>query len=319
MYYITLLCINRPLITHETRRLKLPRVIPYMQKEEWFEEFEKGKTVSRLATLYKRDPRTIERGIEEVRQMRQVQKVRVNLLEEAMRKHQESLLDLLSEGAQRAGPLPLHIDEIYTAKSPPTPLGLDGKQAIAIDVRYDQVILAVEESHRWELLRQHLRRDRLYTHLRHWKQTMLAELNIRWGLKLRVQEKLTDELGFTISEDSIVPGTLRPACLFEITKSVFSTTLEETTPHPLRLTEGAAGEFFVNDSTAGRLSNTQGAKLADIRRISEEVSGEPLASDLRSCRKQAVSAAAEAKRAFDEIRLSFYIPGICDSCQRYGL
>ena len=297
----------------------MPRVIPYIQKEEWFEEFEKGKTVSRLATQYKRDPRTIERGIEEVRQLRQVQKVRVNLLEEAMRKHQESLLDLLSEGAQRAKPLPLHIDEMYTAKSLPTPLGFDGKQAIAIDNQYDQVILSIEEGHKWELLKQHMRKDKLYTYLKRWKQTMLAELNTRWALKLRVQEKLTDEMDFTISEGSKVAGTLRPTCLFEITKSVFSATLEETNPRPLRLTEGAEGEFFVNDSTAGRLWSSRDVKLVDIRRIPGEVSGEPLASDLRSCRKRAVNAAAEAKRAFDEIRLSFYIPGTCDSCQRYGI
>ena len=44
-----------------------------------------------------------------------------------------------------------------------------------------------------------------------------------------------------------------------------------------------------------------------------------LALDLRSCRTQAVSAAAEAKRAFDEIRLSFYIPGICDCVTVNGI
>ena len=105
--------------------------------------------------------------------MRQVQKVRVNLLEEAMRRHQESLLDLLSEGAYNAIPFPLHIDRLYTAKSLPTPLELDGIKAIALDGQYDQVILSVEEGHKWKLLRQHLRRDKLYTHLKRWKQTML--------------------------------------------------------------------------------------------------------------------------------------------------
>ncbi len=96
----------------------MPRVIPYERKERWFEEFEKGSSVAKLANYHKKDPRTIQRGIEEVRNRRLTAQVRIEVLKEGIRKHQEVLLEALSRAAEPIVPMAVHIEEHPPRVSP---------------------------------------------------------------------------------------------------------------------------------------------------------------------------------------------------------
>ena len=73
----------------------MPRVVPFEEKEAWFEAHQRGDTISGLARAHKKDPRTIQGGIEEVGQRRIGIDVRSGLLRDALRKHQEDMLELV--------------------------------------------------------------------------------------------------------------------------------------------------------------------------------------------------------------------------------
>jgi len=50
----------------------MSRKIPMVTKKQWLKEYEEGKSQSAIATKYRRDIRTIKKGIEEARRERDI-------------------------------------------------------------------------------------------------------------------------------------------------------------------------------------------------------------------------------------------------------
>lgn len=296
----------------------MPRVVPYDQKEKWFEESEKGSSVAKLANFHKRDPRTIQRGIEEVRNRRLTAQVRIEVLREGLRKHQEVLLETLSKAAAAIAPMPLHIEEIYHFNQGVPALSLEGLDVLSSEDGYAGVELDVQQDFLWQLIRQHLGKIKAFTYLSRWKSAVVEELNARLTLKGLVMEGITSEVGLTISEDPTEAHAIRPEAVYELIKGTFSIALEEGPAYAIDIYVDEAGVMRINDGTKGGNRNADGRTHA-IKHLVEKIACGETAQDLRGFHREVTDAARRARQAFLEIAMSYYISGHCASCGKYSL
>ena len=296
----------------------MPRVVPYDQKEKWFEESEKGSSVAKLANFHKKDPRTIQRGIEEVRNRRLTAQVRIEVLKEGIRKHQEVLLEALSRAVEAIAPMPVHIEEIYLFKKGAPDLSLQGLDILFSEDGYVGVELDVEKNFVWQLLRQHLGNIKAFTYLSRWKSAVVEELNARPVLKGRVIEGVTSEVGLTISEDPAQADAIRPEALYELTKGVVSIALKQIPAYAIDIRVDEDGVMRVNDGTKGRNRIADGRADA-LKESVEQIAQGETAKYLRGLHEAVADAARRARQAFLEIAMSYYISGHCASCGKYSL
>ena len=296
----------------------MPRVVPYDQKEKWFEESEKGSSVAKLANFHKRDPRTIQRGIEEVRNRRLTAQVRVEVLREGLRKHQEVLLEALSRAAQAIIPMPVHIEEIYHPNQGIHALRIERLSVHVSEDGYVSLELDVELDFVWQLLRQHLGKIKAFNYLSRWKSAVVEELNARLVLKGLVKEGITGEIGLTISEDPTEAHAIRPEAVYELIKGIFSIAMEQSPAYAIDIHVDEDCVMRINDGTKGGNRKDDGRTHA-IKHLVEKIACGETAKDLRGFHREVADAARRARQAFLEIVLSYYIPGHCASCGRYSL
>lgn len=296
----------------------MPKIVPYLQKEGWFEEFEKGSSIAKLSNYHKKDPRTIKAGIEYVRDRRLTAQVQVEVLKEGIRKHQEMLLEVLSKAADSAVQVPTHLEELYLLAPDVPTLQLEGLKVVASSEKYVDVEWEVEQDFAWQLLQQHLGRIKVFRYLSRWKSALIDELNIRLALKSLLKEGIGRKAGLTISENPNEPNAIRPEALYELTKRVFSIALQERTAYAVDIYVDEGGVLHVNDGVKGR--HRKDDKLAKgLMNFIEDIASGETAKSLLLHHEDVDDAARRARQALLEIALSYYIPGHCASCGKYSL
>jgi hypothetical protein len=296
----------------------MPRNVPYEQKEAWYEEHQRGATVGRLARTHKKDPRTIQRGIEEVGQRRLGADVRSDLLRDALKRHQEDMLDLVDRVVASMRTTPIHIDSIHQGSTPSAIAGLVGVKGVASDGVYGKVTLDAEKELLWELLGAHIGRDKAYRHLARWKAALSDELNSRVALRSHVVSRLIEEAGVEMDRDAGRSNTVSALGVHEISKAVVSRALGEIPPYPFSVSSDH-GEVAINGGLGGRLEEGNEAALKSISALPRTIQGDEPTSKLRSCREALTAEADRARRSFEEISVAHYIPGTCLSCRKFGV
>lgn len=296
----------------------MPRIVPFEQKEAWYEEHQRGATVGRLARTYKKDPRTIQRGIEEVGQRRLGADVRSDLLRDALKRHQEDLLDLVDRVVATMQTTPVHIDRISQDSMPSTIAGLDGVRAVSSDGVYREVTLDAEKELLWELLGAHVGRDKAYRHLARWKAALRDELNSRAALRRHVVSRLIEEAGVEIDRDAGRPNTVSSLGVYELSKAVMSRALGESPPYPFSVSSDD-GEVSINGGLGGRLLKGNEIALKVLAALPSSIQDDEPTVRLRSCREASTAEVDRARRSFQEISVAHYLPGTCASCRKFGV
>lgn len=296
----------------------MPRTTPWNIKEEWFKQVEEGKTPAQIANAIKKDLRTVQNAVEDVRKRRQTKQIALELLKEGMKIHQQDLLDISGRIAEVAEPLPLHIEGLYSALAVRSPLKLGALQVHMSDGQFGLLVLDVEKEFSWQLLLEHLGKDKAIKMLERWKSAVLEELNSRLRLRDKVMAVLTEDLSFDIKDDHSKANTLRPLALHELMRATFSRVLEEEPPHAIEMSLGEDGEFFLGKDTGGRLAPTRPDVLDSLRALSAKIAEGAEAQGLVDARNNASEAAERVRKAFMEIRMSHFLWGSCVSCERHG-
>ena len=308
----------------------MPKIIPRKEKERWYERFGLGDSVAKLARESHKDPRTVQRGIDEVGDQRATQKAREGLFQDAHRLHQEDLLGSVERVARSVASPPRHPDSGFQTAEPPP---LDDPEGLRMhrngDV-FEAVTFELEEELTWELLNKHLGRHEMFRQLDVWKRSFLAAMNAHMALRTGVVAAL-EGLGYQLSDDLGPPGTLRPGGVEVLLRVAVSRILAEDPPYGLRVEEVENGEFFVERDTdraegeefAAKNSNT-GRLLPGGKDAREVMSGvldsvtSGHAEAVRDTYDKADRATGEARRALELLRASHYIPGTCGACPRWG-
>lgn len=308
----------------------MPKTVPWKDKEQWFKRFEGGESVAKLSGESSKDPRTVQRGIDEVGDWRATKKVREVLFRDAHRFHQNELLGSVELGSQSVVSPPRHPDLGFQAKESSRfhefgPVRAQKKGGV-----FDEVIIGVENEFTWGLLNKHLGQHDLFRQLDGWKRAFSAAMNAHMALRTGVVAALEGQ-GYQLSDDLGPPGTLRPGGAEVLLRAAVSRILAEDPPYGLRVEEGENGEFFVEGDTyqaegeefAAKNSNTgrllPGGK--DAREVMSAVLDSATSGHAKAVRDtydKADRATGEARRALELLRASHYIPGTCGACPRWG-
>ena len=309
----------------------MPKTVPWEDKEQWFKRYESGESVAKLSGESGKDPRTVQRGIDEVGNQRATQKVRGVLFREAHRRHQEDLLGSVELGSQSVASPPRHPDLGFQAAESSGFYDHGPVRAHRKGDVFDAVTFELEEELTWELLNKHLGRDEMFRQLDVWKRSFLAAMNAHMALRTGVVTALKD-LGFQLSDDLDNLGTLRPGGGEVLLRAAVSQILAEDPPYGLRVTEGENGEFFIEGDTdlaEGEefpVRNLNGGRLLpggnDAQEVMSGVLGSVMsgqaAKAVREAYYKADRATEEALYAMKLLRASHYMPGTCGACPWYG-
>ena len=309
----------------------MPKIIPRKEKERWYERFGLGDSVAKLARESHKDPRTVQRGIDEVGDQRATQKAREGLFQDAHRLHQEDLLGSVERVARSVASPPRHPDSGFQTAEPPP---LDDPEGLRMhrngDV-FEAVTFELEEELTWGLLNEHLGQHVMFRQLNGWKRAFLAAMNAHMALRTGVATALKD-LGFQRSDDLRETGTLRPGGADELLRAAVSRILAENPPYELRVYEGENGEFFIEgdaDHAEGEefpVRSINGGRLLPggknahevVSSVLDSVASSQALEAVRDTYNKADRATGEARRALELLRASHYIPGTCGACPRYG-
>ena len=295
----------------------MPKTTPRNQKESWYERFEQGHSIARLARDHKKDPRTIQRAIEDIRLGRQTAEAKIELLKDGLRRHQEELLGVLGQASNAIQPVPTKIDLHYPGVPPPPVLSLEGAEVHLHGERYSEVILDVEKGFPWGLLREHLGNDRAMLRLGHWKKVVLSGLNAMLDLREALVIRVGEEFGLAADEDISRDGAIRPAALETILRDVVAKALG-VTAEGIDFTPLQGTEFSINGRPAGRLSGERKGLLEALRDLPSRFVDEEPALLFREAYKRVAAAAPAARDTFLEVGAAYYLPGTCRVCKRFG-
>ena len=175
----------------------MPRKFLDTDKRKWLELYESGKTEKWIAREHaKCDPRTVKRGIEEARRKQDAGSPGAELLKDALRKHQDSLLE--------------ELDKILAALTVPSEdfvvlswyHGGDSiftESETASNEQQTSDVSASRRASRSEggtvrgLLKEHLKNDRLWKVLAQWEKAYAAHLTARMALQRKTVALTTRE------------------------------------------------------------------------------------------------------------------------------
>ena len=178
----------------------MPRKFYDAKKKEWLELYEQGKTEKWIAHRAGCDVRTVKKAINDVSFKRDVVVARIELVKDALRKHQDGLLE--------------EVDQImsYLVVPPKDFFVLSwyrGGNSIFNDAGEQIKLESGEDSAMRRLLKEHLRQDKLWRLLRQWEKAKADHLAARVAFQRKTATVLQDKTSYKLIDSG---GT--PPCIF---------------------------------------------------------------------------------------------------------
>ena len=306
----------------------MPKKVSIIDKRNWLEKYESGKSEAAIASESKRDVRTVKKGIEEARREQDIRLARAELLKEALRKHQDSL-----EGELRK--------ILKDLEHPPgdfAPLSwYRGNNSIFVTAEFMEKESESRQPSKvgrksatmtttvLNLLRQHLKNDKLWKWLADWEKALSAHLADRKALQRKAAAILEEATGYKVVDDR---GDVAPPFLCSYTTGhlLYQSALDSA----FGLRRSDTMEDDVIADTKGGTVKYHHSILAEAPGTEEKTRHNILAAHrvlLSSYELNHVSitfgvlkeSAAKVRQSVEEILLLGFIPGQCDVCKRLGL
>lgn len=299
----------------------MPKKFSDTDKGNWLKLYESGKTEKWIAReRAKCDPRTVKKGIEEARRKQDARVARADLIKEALRKHQDSLLEELdSIASDLTVPtedfvvLPWN-DPILTQPETATEWQTD-------DVSGPHRVSRSQGEAVRRLLKQHLKNDRLWKVLVQWEKAYTAHLGTRVALQRRTVAILQEKTGLKLTDKNDIP---RPFLYSYTTGVLFFKAVQ----HAFGATSFDEGEIVANTNTrdvryrGSILAETSGNEekiRADLLEALRELKTSPEVTLVVDTHRTLEEIEMRARQIVEQIKLLGFIPGQCEICRRLGI
>jgi len=304
----------------------MPKKYRIEQKRKWLEQREKGKSEKWIANNTKCDIRTISKGVEEARLEREAGLARIELMKETIRNHQQELLGVI-DGIVSMLEKPregLEIRRDQDKRIAPIPLS----GAIVKQGEEDELTLIIqdEDSLKWELLKEHLKGDKLWKTLRQWEDALLLHIRARIALMDIAQRLLEGETGLKlIKKVTEIPES---AGIFPTAAQVFyelalrrALSIKDKTNLEERLI--ATPDGYVRNGPGGTeyayAPGTQDKCKEKILIALEKLYDSPEVKQVANSCITAGNITKETRTIAEEIRLLGMLPNRCRVCKRLGV
>jgi hypothetical protein len=305
----------------------MPKKFSITDKKKWLEDYEHGKSEALIASDSRCDLRTIRRGIEEARRGRDAQAARVDLLKQAVLKHQERLMNKLEE-------------LLSTLTMPPHDWAVlswvESGQSIFSETDFNTEDLAEDEVSDGlkksdvqadlveDMLRQHLRGDKLWKILLRREKAYSLHRLARIALQYNVVGLLEEETGYKLE----VRGDVPPPFLYSYTTGDLFYRMTLAFAFGDSESESWQDEIVVD--TSGNYVKFRNSTLADAPSKADECRKNLLGAFRKMKRlpqvarvvdtyKELEESTSKANRAIEEIKVLDLVPGVCKVCRRLGM
>jgi hypothetical protein len=300
----------------------MPKKFDDAKKKEWLELYDEGKSEKWIAGQAGCDIRTVKKAINDARLKRDVVIARIELVKDALRKHQDGLLGELD---QIMASLVIPQRDFAVLSWP--------REIDYIFNEYDKQMKLKngEDSTMRRLLKEHLKNDKLWRVLAQWEKASANHLAARVAFQRREVTLLQEKTGYKLTDGGGTPPfvythTTGPLFFKAAIDIAFSTPEEKARESAIRNMETA---ISVNTSN-GDVSFENHSILA-VAPGSEERIKENLLDAFRILADSSeVKAVVETCQVLEQItpktrqvvegiRLLGLVPGQCEICRRLGM
>jgi len=300
----------------------MPKKFDDSQKKQWLKFYEQGKSEKWIANRAGCDVRTVKNAINEARLKRDVVVARVELVKDALRNHQDGLLE--------------ELDRImsYLVVPPKDFLVLSwyrGGNSIFNDAGEQIKLESGEDSTMRRLLKEHLKNDKLWRVLRQWEKAQADHLTAKAAFQRKTATVLQDKTSYKLIDSG---GT--PPFIYSDTagRQLYKAAIDMAFAAP---DERAQESIIRKMETAISVRTDTGDVIFEkghtlgVAPGSEEATKQHLLDALKDLGKSPeVKAVVEtywaleqittkARQVVEDIRLLGLVTGQCEICRRLGM
>lgn len=307
----------------------MPKKIPVTEKREWLRRYEDGETAAqikkRLPEGSKYDLKTINSGIEWARLERIAANAQEELVKDRLKNHHDQMLgvvlNILSALVVPDRYLPLG-RAVKNNKVVSVPIELPESRVTYESKKGLVLTLKDETSPLWELLREHMKHDRLWKILDTWKSAVTSHFQARKMLALEVERILETKTGYYIGDDANSQPVLYRYTVDRLIQQVIYIKLGGLQSKELedRLTaDTREGIVHLDGDTVAKCPGAEEeCKVKVIEAVCQALESKE-AKKVTNTYEQIEQPMAKAYRILEEIKLLGMVPGKCRVCRRLGL
>jgi hypothetical protein len=302
----------------------MPKKISLNERRQWLERYDSGESEAAIAKDAHRDVRTVKKCIAQARRERDLHGARVEILKNALKQHQERLLNTIKE-VESALVMPAgDLWRAWGQNAPSSPLRLGGAAATYEEDKGWTVALWAESKPEWGLVQEHLKGDPVWASLNAWRKALAAYVEARINLEDKCANLLMEKTGYELVYQPVEPPFLYSYTSLDlIYKVVLNRALgveQKTEFEDMVVVDKERGEVKYGIGTALAVAPGEEERCkANILAALKEAVESKEAAKVKQAHKELEEAAMKAKRTVEEILLLELVPGECRVCHRLGI
>ena len=306
----------------------MPKRFSETDKRGWLELYESGKSEKWIARERARcDPRTVKRGIDEARLRRDANMARVDLVKDALRRHQDNLLDELHNILSSLTMPPVDFtvlswhhdgDSVFTVDDKSKEM----KQKESTITVTEKVI--IERSAKRDLLKEHMKNDRMWKILAQLKRDYDENIQARVALQCKIVNIVEKQTGYKFddgdkfSTNFIYSYTTGDLFFKSILQKAFGVRRTINLEEDIYADVSRGTVQYHGSILAEVAGNEEGCKknlLIALRKLQHSKE----ASQVVETQKALAASNEKAKQAVELLLLLNLVPGQCQVCRRLGI
>jgi hypothetical protein len=300
----------------------MPKKFDDATKREWLESYDQGKSEKWIASQAGCDVRTVKNAINEARLKRDVVVARIELVKDALQKHQDGLLEELDR---------IKASLVVPERDFAVLSWYRGDNSI-LDDTGDQIKLEErEDSTMRRLLKEHLKRDRLWRVLAQWEKARAIHLAARLALQRKTVGLLEEKTGYKLIDgDGTSPFVYSHTAGYVIYRSAidmaFAAPDERAQNDIIEKMEAAINVNTNNGDVVFRsgsiLAVAPGSEHATRQHLLDalrDLGNSPEAKVVMETYRALEQINTKARQVVEDIRLLGLVPGQCEICRRLGM
>ena len=296
------------------------------QKRQWVQYREQGKSDKWIANYVKCDVRTVVKGIDEAIREREAGAARIQLMKDKIGEHQTALVVVLDGIVSMLELPPYNLEIRKEPNGHVAPIPLSGALVKPSEENELFLVIHEEDSLKWELLKEHLKGDKLWRMINRWRGPFLEHIKARVALLDAAQRLLEEETGLQLIKRT--NGVPKTAGIYLVAVQVFyelarcqalgvknETNLEERligTPDGY-VRNGPGGTDYAY--APGFWDECKEKILVALNKLHNSQEKKQVISSYIEAGK----ITEETKRVAEEISLMRWLPGRCRVCKRMGV
>ena len=304
----------------------MPKKYKPEQKRQWLQYREQGKSDKWIANYVKCDVRTVVKGIDEAIREREAGAARIQLMKDKIGEHQTALVVVLDGIVSMLELPPYNLEIRKESNGNVAPVPLSG--ALVKPDAENELVLVIheEDSLKWELLKEHLKGDKLWRMINRWRGPFLEHIKARVALVDAAQGLLEKETGLKLRESANdVPdkGGLLPVAVKVFYELAICQALGVKNETNLEERLIGTPDGYVRNGPGGTdytyAPGFQDECKEKILVALNKLHNSQEKNQVISSYVEAGKITEETKRVAEEISLMRWLPGRCRVCKRMGV